>query len=103
MLAEGAELRSYSGVRIGFIWAITDITAHRRLENELLEARRHLERRVQERTAELRAEMAEREKLEKELLEAKEKEQRRFARTCTTVWVRSSRTLFFAPPRSSAI
>jgi PAS domain S-box-containing protein len=79
VLAEGAELRSYSGERLGFIRAVTDITIHRRLETELLEARRDLERRVQERTAQLRAEMSEREKLEKELLEAKENEQRRFS------------------------
>lgn len=79
VLAEGAELRSYAGERIGFIRAVTDITSHRHLEAELLEARRDLEMRVQERTAELRSEMAEREKLEKELLEAKENEQRRIS------------------------
>jgi PAS domain S-box-containing protein len=79
VLAEGAELRSYSGDRLGFIRAVTDITTHRRLEAELLEARRDLEWRVQQRTAQLRAEMSEREKLEKELLEAKENEQQRFS------------------------
>lgn len=79
VLAEGAELRSYSGEPLGFIRAVTDITTHRRLEAELLEARSDLERRVEERTAQLRAEMTEREKLEKELLKAKENEQRRFS------------------------
>ena len=79
VLAEGAELRSYSGERLGFIRTVTDITTHRRLETELLEARSDLERRVQERTAQLRTEMTEREKLEKELLQAKENEQRRFS------------------------
>ncbi len=80
VLAEGTALYGYSRQVLGFIRAVTDITAHRQLEAELFAARAELELRVQERTADLEAEMAERERLEKEVLEIKDNEQRRFSR-----------------------
>ncbi len=79
VLAEGAALRSYSGKPLGFIRTVTDITKHRELEAELLTARDQLEQRVQERTADLEAEMVERQKLEKQVLETKDHEQKRFS------------------------
>jgi PAS domain S-box-containing protein len=79
VMAEGTALRAYSGEMLGFIRAVADITAHRQLENELTRARAELEERVRQRTADLLAEMHEREKLEKEVLEAKEGEQRRYS------------------------
>ena len=79
VLAEGAALRGYAGETLGFIRAVTDITPHRQLETELFATRAELEHRVQERTADLKAEMSERERLEKEVLEIKENEQRRFS------------------------
>jgi PAS domain S-box-containing protein len=79
VMAEGVTLRDYSGKALGFIRAIADITTHRQLEAELSQARQELEERVRERTADLLAEMREREKLEKEVLSAKETEQRRFS------------------------
>ena len=79
VLAEGVPLRSYSGRLLGFIRAVTDITTHRQLETELSAARVELEDRVRERTAELEAQIGERQKLEKEVLEAKDDEQRRFS------------------------
>jgi PAS domain S-box-containing protein len=79
VMAEGAVLMSYSGERIGFIRAVTDITRHRQLENELLCAREELEERVMERTADLEAQIRERQKLEKQILETKDNEQRRFS------------------------
>lgn len=79
VLAEGAALRSYSGEPLGFIRTVTDITKHRELEAELLTARDQLEQRVQERTADLEAEMMERQKLEKQVLETKDHEQKRFS------------------------
>jgi len=79
VFAEGVPLRSYSGERLGFIRAVTDITRHRQLETELSAAREELEERVRERTAKLEAEMIERQKLEKQVLETKDSEQRRFS------------------------
>jgi PAS domain S-box-containing protein len=79
VLAEGAALRSYSRKPLGFIRAVTDITRHRELEEELTAARERLEQRVKERTADLEAEMIERKKLEKEVLECRDSEQRRFS------------------------
>ena len=79
VLAEGAVLRSYSRERLGFIRAVTDITRHRELEEELTVAREKLEQRVKERTADLEAEMIERKKLEKQVLECRDSEQRRFS------------------------
>ncbi|PZR79616.1 MAG: hypothetical protein DLM52_00710, partial [Chthoniobacterales bacterium] len=63
VLAEGAPLRSYAGEVTGFIRAVTDVTRHRELENELISARAELEQRVRERTADLQAEICERQKL----------------------------------------
>jgi hypothetical protein len=65
VMAEGVALREYSGEALGFIRAVADITSHRRLEAELTRAREQLEERVRQRTADLLAEMHEREKLEK--------------------------------------
>ena len=79
VLAEGAALRDYSGEPLGFIRAVTDITRHREMEAELTAAREALEQRVRERTADLEAEMAERQRLEREILEARDQEQRRFS------------------------
>jgi len=76
---EGAALRGYSGEALGFIRAVTDITPHRQLEEQLVAARQALEQRVRERTAKLRAEIAERQKLEKQVLEARDQEQTRFS------------------------
>ncbi|MDQ6913286.1 MAG: PAS domain S-box protein [Verrucomicrobiota bacterium] len=80
VLAEGCALRNYSRETIGFIRTVTDITRHRELEAEASSARQDLERRVRERTADLEAEMVERQRLEREVLESKENEQRRFSR-----------------------
>jgi PAS domain S-box-containing protein len=80
VLAEGSALRGYDGELLGFIRTLVDITRHRELEAELLAAREDLEQRVKERTADLEAEMSERQRLEKEVLQAKENEQRRFSR-----------------------
>ena len=79
VLAEGAALRSYTGETIGFIRALTDVTGHRKLESELMAARKELEQRVRERTADLETEMRERERLEKQVLETRDDEQRRFS------------------------
>ena len=79
VLAEGVGLRAYSGESLGFIRALTDITAHREVEAELKSIRAELEERVRARTAQLEAEMQERARLEKEVLETKEHEQRRFS------------------------
>lgn len=79
VLAEGAALRSYSREPLGFIRTVTDITRHRELEEELTAARDKLEQRVRERTADLEAEMIERQKLEKQVLECRDNEQRRFS------------------------
>ncbi|MGI9115068.1 MAG: PAS domain-containing sensor histidine kinase [Chthoniobacterales bacterium] len=79
VLAEGAPLRSYAGEVTGFIRAVTDVTRHRELENELISARAELEQRVRERTADLQAEICERQKLEKQVLETRDDEQRRFS------------------------
>lgn len=79
VLAEGVGLRAYSGESLGFIRALTDITAHRQLEAELKSIRAELEERVRARTADLEGEMQERARLEKEVLETKEHEQRRFS------------------------
>ena len=49
------------------------------MEAELTAAREALEQRVRERTADLEAEMAERQRLEREILEARDQEQRRFS------------------------
>jgi PAS domain S-box-containing protein len=66
--------------------SITDITERKRIQDDLLRARRELEVRVQERTAELaitnktlRTEMIERKRLEKSILEISEKEKGRIA------------------------
>ncbi|MDQ6914041.1 MAG: PAS domain S-box protein, partial [Verrucomicrobiota bacterium] len=80
VLAEGCALRNYSRGTIGFIRTVTDITRHRELEAELSVAQQELERRVRERTADLEAEMIERQRLEREVLQSKENEQRRFSR-----------------------
>lgn len=79
VLAEGVGLRAYSGELLGFIRTMTDITGHRRLEEELTTARAELEDRVCERTADLEAEMREREKLQKQVLEIRDDERRRFS------------------------
>jgi PAS domain S-box-containing protein len=79
VLAEGVGLRAYTGESLGFIRALTDITAHRQLEAELKNIRTELEERVRARTGDLEAEMHERARLEKEVLETKEHEQRRFS------------------------
>ncbi|MDQ6655826.1 MAG: PAS domain S-box protein [Verrucomicrobiota bacterium] len=79
VLAEGTPLRGYSREVLGFIRAVTDITVHRQLEADLTAARAGLEERVEERTADLQTEMAERERLEKQVLQIKENEQRRFS------------------------
>lgn len=79
VLAEGAALRSYSRETLGFIRTVADITRHRELEEELTVARDKLEQRVRERTADLVAEMIERQKLEKQVLECRDSEQRRFS------------------------
>jgi signal transduction histidine kinase len=67
--------------------SITDITERKRIQDDLLRARRELEIRVQERTAELaianevlKGEMIERKRLEKSILEIGEKEKERIAR-----------------------
>ena len=66
--------------------SITDITERKRIQDDLLRARRELEIRVQERTAELaianeilKGEMIERKRLEKSILEISEKEKERIA------------------------
>ncbi|MEO6872203.1 MAG: PAS domain S-box protein [Chthoniobacterales bacterium] len=79
VLAEGVGLRAYSGESLGFIRALTDITAHRQLEADLKSIRTELEERVRARTADLEDEMRKRAGLEKEVLETKEHEQRRFS------------------------
>ena len=80
VLAEGCALRGYLSELLGFIRTVTDITRHRELEAELSAARQDLESRVRSRTADLEAEMIERQRLEKEVLQSKENEQRRFSR-----------------------
>jgi PAS domain S-box-containing protein len=80
VFAEGAALRGDAGEALGFVRVVTDITRHRQLEAELAAARQDLESRVRERTAELRSEIAERQKLEKGVLEATDREQQRFSR-----------------------
>jgi PAS domain S-box-containing protein len=79
VIAEGAALRSSSREPLGFIRAVTDITRHRELEEKLFAAREKLEQRVKERTADLEAEIVERQKLEKQVLECRDNEQRRFS------------------------
>ncbi|MFL6514025.1 MAG: PAS domain S-box protein [Chthoniobacterales bacterium] len=79
VLAEGVPLRSYSGQLLGFIRAVTDVTVHHRMEAELSAVRADLERRVEQRTAELHAEIRERQKLETKVLEIRDAEQRRFS------------------------
>jgi PAS domain S-box-containing protein len=79
VLSEEAALRSYALEPLGFIRAVTDITRHLELEMELKVAREKLEERVRERTANLEAEMSERQKLEKRVLECRDNEQRRFS------------------------
>ncbi|HEY3661874.1 MAG TPA: PAS domain S-box protein [Chthoniobacterales bacterium] len=79
VLAEGVALRGQAAETLGFIRAITDITNHRRLEEELSAARVELEDRVRERTAKLETEMEERANLEKEVLESRLHERRRFS------------------------
>jgi PAS domain S-box-containing protein len=66
--------------------AITDITERKRIQDDLVRARRELEIRVQERTAELaianeilKGEMIERKRLEKSILEISEREKERIA------------------------
>jgi PAS domain S-box-containing protein len=66
--------------------SITDITERKRVQEDLLRARRELEIRVQERTAELgianeilKGEMIERKRLEKSILEISEREKGRIA------------------------
>lgn len=76
---EGAALRGYAGEPLGFIRAVTDITRHRQLEEELVAASQALEERVRERTAELQRQIADREGLEKEVLAARDEEQKRFS------------------------
>lgn len=79
VLAEGTGLRAYSGESLGFIRALTDITAHRQLEAELIAGRAELEKRVRERTADLEAEMHERERLARQISGIKRSERQRFS------------------------
>ncbi|MGI8437226.1 MAG: PAS domain-containing sensor histidine kinase [Chthoniobacterales bacterium] len=79
VLAEGTDLRAYSGEPLGFIRALTDITAHRQLEAELIASRAELEKRVRERTADLEAEMHERERLARQISGIKRSERQRFS------------------------
>ena len=68
----------------GWLSSITDITQRKKVEAELRRSHEELERRVQERTADLstansrlKSEIAERRRLEHELLDITEKERRR--------------------------
>ena len=79
VLAEGTDLRAYSGEPLGFIRVLTDITAHRQLEAELSASRAELENRVRERTAALEAEMQERESLARQISGIKRSERQRFS------------------------
>jgi PAS domain S-box-containing protein len=79
VIAEGAELRDESRKLLGYIRAATDITRHRQIEAELAATRDSLEKRVQERTAELHLERSERQRLEMEILATKDEERRRFS------------------------
>jgi light-regulated signal transduction histidine kinase (bacteriophytochrome) len=51
----GASIRNAQGDNYGWVWSFRDITGHKQAEQELSDAKSHLERRVRERTAQLEA------------------------------------------------